>query len=155
MKLPRIIVDADACPVKTEIIEVAERHDLEVVFVANSGMRPSRNPKIRQVTVGSGFDAADNWIADNIETADIVITADVPLAARCVEKGAFTIGPSGKEFKPDNIGISVAIRDLNQTLRETGAISGHNAAFSRKARSSFLQALESAIRRAVRQLEEG
>lgn len=147
---PTIFVDADACPVKSEVIKVAERHELMVTFVANGGLRPSRDPMIRNIVVSSGFDAADDWIADNVTNADIVITADVPLAGRCVGKGAHVIGPTGRLFDDANIGMATAMRDLNQHLRESGEIKGYNAAFSPKDRSRFLETLDKTVRRAVR-----
>src|SRR5690606_34999881 len=117
-----ILVDADACPVKTEIAEVASRHGLRVTFVANGGLRPSRDPSIRNVIVGAGFDAADDWIAAQAQAGDIVVTNDIPLASRCIAKGALVISPMGKSFSPDDIGTALAMRDLNQTLRESGVI---------------------------------
>lgn len=148
---PIIFVDADACPVKQEVLRVAERHELKVTFVANGGLRPSRDPMIRNVVVSAGFDAADDWIAENVSTADIVITADVPLAGRCVGKGAHVIGPTGRLFDDANIGMATAMRDLNQHLRESGEIKGYNAAFSPKDRSRFLETLDKTARRALRE----
>ncbi|MCR9134559.1 MAG: YaiI/YqxD family protein [Alphaproteobacteria bacterium] len=148
---PVIFVDADACPVKPEVIKVAERHGLMVTFVANGGLRPSRDPMIRNVVVSAGFDAADDWIVDNVSGSDIVITADVPLAGRCVEKDAHVIGPTGRLFDDANIGMATAMRDLNQHLRESGEIKGYNAAFSPKDRSRFLESLDRTVRRALRQ----
>jgi hypothetical protein len=148
---PTIFVDADACPVKTEIIKVAERHGLAVTFVANGGLRPSRDPMIRNVVVSAGFDAADDWIAENVAASDIVITADVPLAGRCVAGGAHVLGPTGRLFDQANIGMATAMRDLNQHLRESGEIKGYNAAFSQKDRSRFLESLDRAARRALRE----
>lgn len=147
---PIIFVDADACPVKQEVLKVAERHDLKVTFVANGGLRPSRDPMIRNVVVSAGFDAADDWIAENVSNSDIVITADVPLAGRCVGKGAHVIGPTGRLFDDANIGMATAMRDLNQHLRESGEIKGYNAAFSPKDRSRFLETLDRTARRALR-----
>ena len=146
---PTLLVDADACPVKDEILRVAERHGLHVTFVANSGLRPSRDPMVRNVVVSGKFDAADDWIVDNARANDIAVTADVPLAARLVEKGVHVIGPTGKAFTPESIGMALAMRNLKQELREAGAIRGFNAAFTPRDRSDFLQALERAIRRAI------
>jgi uncharacterized protein YaiI (UPF0178 family) len=143
----QIFIDADACPVKDEVLKVAERHDLVVTLVANGGMRPSRDPMVRIVTVAKGADVADDWIADNAESGDIVITADIPLAQRCLEKKCLVLGPTGKEFDPTNIGMAMAMRELNQHLRETGASKGYNRAFSPKDRSQFLGSLEMAIRK--------
>lgn len=145
-----IYVDADACPVKPEVIKVAERHSIKVMFVANGGLRPSRDPMIENVIVGAGFDAADDWIAERAGPRDIVVTADVPLAARCVDAGAQVLGPTGRAFTEDSIGMALAMRNLKQDLREAGEIKGYNAAFSARDRSAFLQALEQAIRRATK-----
>lgn len=145
---PALLVDADACPVKAEILKVAERHALTVTFVANSGLRPSRDPMVRNVVVSGKFDAADDWIVDNAQANDIAVTADVPLAARLVEKGVHVIGPTGKAFTPESIGMALALRNLKQELREAGEIRGFNAAFTPRDRSEFLQALDRAVRRA-------
>ena len=145
---PAIFVDADACPVKAEILKVAERHGLAVTFVANSGLRPSRDPMVRNVVVSASFDAADDWIADNAQAGDVVVTADVPLAVRCVAKSVHTLSHSGRIFDEASIGMASAMRDLGQHLRETGESKGYNAPFSTKDRSTFLQALEQAVRRA-------
>ncbi|MCF6368643.1 YaiI/YqxD family protein [Rhizobium halophilum] len=142
-----IYVDADACPVKPEILKVAERHDLEVTFVANSGLRPSRDPMVKNVIVSGAFDAADDWIAERAVPGDIVVTADVPLAGRCVRAGAMVTGPSGRVFDESNIGIATAMRDLGQHLRETGESKGYNAAFSPRDRSRFLETLDRFCRR--------
>jgi len=143
-----IYVDADACPVKAEILKVAERHAFEVTFVANSGLRPSRDPMVKNVIVSAGFDAADDWIAERAGPADIVITADVPLAVRCVAAGAFVTGPTGRVFDETNVGMASAMRDLGQHLRETGESKGYNAAFSPRDRSKFLETLDRLCRRA-------
>ncbi len=146
----QILVDADACPVKPEILKVAERRGIKVVFVANGGLRPSRDPMVENVIVSAGFNAADDWIAERAGPSDIVITADVPLAARCVEAGAQVLGPTGRAFDEKTIGMALAMRNLKQDLREAGEIKGYNAAFSQRDRSAFLQALEQAIRRAAK-----
>lgn len=143
-----IYVDADACPVKAEILKVAERHGLRVTLVANAGLRPSRDPMVRNIIVSAGFDAADNWIVENASANDIVVTADVPLAVRCVAKGAHVTGPAGRVFDATNIGMASAMRDLGQHLRETGESKGYNAAFSARDRSAFLETLEKLCRRA-------
>jgi uncharacterized protein len=145
-----IYVDADACPVKPEILKVAERHGLKVVFVANSGLRPSRDPLIVNVIVSSGFDAADNWIAEHAMDGDIVVTADVPLAVRCVESKCLVTGPTGRIFDTTNIGMASAMRDLGAHMRETGESKGYNAAFSARDRSQFLETLERLCRRAAK-----
>lgn len=143
-----IYVDADACPVKPEVLKVAERYGLEVTLVANSGLRPSRDPMIRNVIVSGAFDAADDWIAERAGPGDVVITADVPLAGRCVARGAFVTGPTGRIFDQTNIGMATAMRDLGQHLRETGESKGYNAAFSPRDRSQFLETLDRLCRRA-------
>jgi uncharacterized protein YaiI (UPF0178 family) len=143
-----IYVDADACPVKPEILRVAERHGLEVTFVANSGLRPSRDPMVKNVIVSGAFDAADDWIAERAATGDIVVTADVPLAGRCVAAGALATGPTGRLFDKTNIGMATAMRDLGAHLRETGESKGYNAAFSPRDRSAFLETLDRLCRRA-------
>jgi uncharacterized protein YaiI (UPF0178 family) len=145
---PVIYVDADACPVKPEVLKVAERHGLAVTFVANSGLRPSRDPMVKNVIVSGAFDAADDWIAENAAEGDIVITADVPLAGRCVAKGAHVTGPTGRLFDKGNIGMATAMRDLGAHLRETGESKGYNAAFSPRDRSAFLETLDRLCRRA-------
>ena len=147
---PVIYVDADACPVKEEIIRVADRHGLVVTLVSNGGLRPSRDPMIRHVVVPKSADAADDWIAEEVKEGDIVVTQDIPLAARCVEKGALVLGNSGREHTPETIGMAVAMRDLKQHLRETGEDRGYNRAFSREDRSVFLQSLDRICRRAKR-----
>lgn len=143
-----IYVDADACPVKPEILRVAERHGFEVTFVANSGLRPSRDPMIRNVIVSGKFDAADDWIAERATAGDIVVTADVPLAGRCVASGALVTGPTGRIFDETNIGMATAMRNLGAHLRETGESKGYNAAFSPRDRSAFLEAMEKLCRKA-------
>src|SRR5690606_6560993 len=143
-----IYVDADACPVKAEVLKVAERHAIGVTFVANSGLRPSRDPMVRNVIVPGSFDAADDWIAERAGDGDIVVTADVPLAGRCVAGGALVTGPSGRIFDRTNSGMATAMRDLGAHLRETGESKGYNAAFTPRDRSAFLETLERLCRRA-------
>ena len=128
---------------------MATRHDLVVTFVSNGGLRPSRDPMIRHVVVPASADAADDWIVEHALTNDIAVTADVPLAARLVEKGVHVIGPTGRPFTPESIGMAVAMRDLKQHLRETGEIKGYNPGFTQKDRSAFLSALDLAVRRAL------
>ncbi|HWJ87175.1 MAG TPA: YaiI/YqxD family protein [Pelagibacterium sp.] len=150
MSVPQIYVDADACPVKDEVVRVAQRHGLAVTFVANFGLRPSRDPMIRNVMVSQGADVADDWIADNAGANDIVVTADIPLAARVLDKGAHALGPTGRPFTPDSIGMALAMRDLNQHLRETGESRGFNKEFSGRDRSAFLQTLDQLVVRVLR-----
>lgn len=148
--VPTIYVDADACPVKDEAVTVAARHGLATVFVSNGGLRPSRDPMVRHVVVAKSADAADDWIVEQAGAGDIVVTADIPLAARSVAKGCHVLGPTGRPFTPDTIGMAVAMRDLGQHLRETGESKGYNAAFTPKDRSRFLGALDQTVRRALR-----
>ena len=147
---PQILVDADACPVKTEIVRVAERHGLVVTFVSNGGLRPSRDPMVRHVVVSKGADAADDWIVEAARGNDIVVTSDIPLAGRAVALGAHVLGPTGRPFTPETIGMALAMRDLKQHLRETGEIKGYNAGFTAADRSRFLEALDRMARRAIR-----
>jgi uncharacterized protein len=151
---PIIYVDADACPVKAEVEKVAERLGLVVTFVSNGGLRPSRDPMIRHVVVPkTAADAADDWIVENAEANDVVITADIPLAARTVAMGAHVLGPTGKPFTPETIGMAVAMRDLKQHLRETGESKGYNAGFTPADRSRFLGALDQMARKAIKAAE--
>jgi len=140
-----LYVDADACPVKEEIIRVAERHHLKVIQVADGGLRPSRDPMVQNVIVTQGADAADDWIADNIKDGDICITNDIPLAKRCLEKRAHALKPNGKCFDETNIGMALAMREINQHIRESKQTQTYNAGFTRKDRSNFLQELERLI----------
>lgn len=151
MQAPIIYVDADACPVKAEIEKVAGRIGLVVTFVSNGGLRPSRDPMIRHVVVARSADAADDWIVENIHSNDIVVTADIPLAARAVALGAHVMGVTGKPFTQETIGMAVAMRDLKQHLRETGESKGYNAGFTPQDRSRFLGALDQMAREAVAQ----
>ena len=146
----QIYVDADACPVKDEILRVAGRHGLVVTFVANFGLRPSRDPMIRNVVVPQGAAAADDWIVEHVAAGDVEVTADIPLARRALEKAAPVLGPTGRPFTTDSIGMALAMRELNQHLRETGESRGLNAAFTARDRSAFLQALDEAVARAKR-----
>jgi uncharacterized protein len=143
--VPDIYVDGDACPVKAEVMRVAERHGLVVHLVSNSalGMPPSQ--LLHRVAVSDGLDAADDWIAEHIARDDIAITNDIPLAARCIDKGAHVITPSGKPFTAESIGMALAMRDLNAQLRDSGVLRGNNPTFGKADRSRFLQALENTI----------
>ena len=142
-----IQVDADACPVKAEIYRVAERHRIKVYVVANSYLNVPREPWIERVTVSDGFDAADDWIAERARRGSIVITADIPLASRCIKAGAEVIGPTGRPFTEASIGMALATRDMMEDLRASGLVSGGPAPFSPRDRSAFLQALDLAIQR--------
>lgn len=150
MVAPIIYIDADACPVKDEAERVAVRHRLVIVFVANQGSRPTRDPMIRHVYVPSGPDAADDWIVEHLAPNDIVVTADIPLAGRALELGAQVLGPTGRPFTADSIGMALAMRELKQHLRETGESRGLNPGFTSRDRSRFLAALDAAVTRAKR-----
>jgi uncharacterized protein YaiI (UPF0178 family) len=151
LSLPEIFVDADACPVKAEVERVADRHGLIVHIVSNGGVRPSVNPRIKTVIVPEGADAADNWIVDHIGAFDIAVTADIPLASRCLQKGAAAIGPSGKLFTSDGIGMALGMRDLHRHLREATGQQTFNPGFTGKDRSRFLSALENAVQAKIRE----
>jgi len=144
---PHIYVDADACPVKAETVKVAERHGLPVVFVANAWLTVPRAPRVRVQVVTGAFDAADDWIVKQVQRDDVVITADIPLAARCLKLGARVLGPSGKPFTADNIGNALATRELMADLRAYG-VGGGPPPFGPKDRSRFLEALELVVREA-------
>jgi uncharacterized protein YaiI (UPF0178 family) len=145
-----IYIDADGCPVKDEIYRVARRHGLKVYVVSNSYMSIPPDERIERVTVGSRFDAADDWIAERIGERDIAVTADIPLAARCLEKGARVISPKGHLFTEDSIGDAMATRELMSQLRQAGVVSGGPAPMAKQDRSRFLAGLEEAIRAVVR-----
>ena len=145
-----IYVDADACPVKAEIYRVAERHGLKVFVVSNSFLQVPQDPLIERVVVSAGFDAADDWIAERAGRGAIVITADIPLASRCVKAGAEVIGPTGKPFTQASIGMALATRNLMEDLRAMGDVTGGPKPFSAKDRSAFLSALDVAINRLKR-----
>ena len=149
-----VYVDADACPVKGEVYRVAERYNLQVTLVANSWMRTPSQPWIHLEVVDEGPDAADDWIVEELERLDIVITADVPLASACVQKGARVLGTSGKPFTDDNIGRALATRDLLTDLRNAGEITGGPPPLGPSDRSRFLQQLDQMIQ-AIRRQEPG
>ena len=150
--MPDIYVDADACPVKDEVMRVANRHDLTVHMVGNTWMRLNNEIGVNRVVVPEGPDAADDWIAEHIAANDIAITADIELASRCLSAGAHVLGPTGDPFTDDNIGSALAMRDLKKHLRETGEISGYNRGFTGKDRSNFLDVLERTVQSAKRTL---
>jgi uncharacterized protein len=146
----RIYVDADACPVKDEIYRVAGRHQLPVFVVSNKFIRVPQDPLIERVAVPSGPDEADNWIAERADSSAIVITADIPLASRCVKAGATVIAPNGKAFTEDSIGMALAMRDLMTDLRSAGDVTSGPRPFTPQDRSAFLSALDQAVRRIAR-----
>ncbi len=140
-----IFVDADACPVKQEVYRVASRYRLDVTLVANAWMRVPNERWIALEVVDDGFDAADDWIVEHVQPQDIVVTADIPLASRCLGQGACVIGPTGKPFTEDNIGDAVATRDLLSELRGAGEITGGPPPLKKRDRSRFLQQLDNVI----------
>jgi len=155
VKAISIYIDADACPVKQEIYRVAERHalkgvGLKVFVVTNTPIAVPREPLIERVVVGAGMDEADDWIAERARAGDIVITADVPLASRCVKAGADVIAPNGRVFAEASIGNALATRNLMDALRSAGEITGGPKPFAPRDRSSFLSALDQAIVRLKR-----
>ena len=140
-----IFVDADSCPVKQEVYRVASRYHLDVTLVANSWMRVPNEPWIALEVVEDGFDAADDWIVKHVQSHDIVITADILLASRCLKEGACVIGTTGKPFTENNIGPVLATRDLLSELRGAGEITGGPPPLQKRDRSRFLQQLDDVI----------
>jgi uncharacterized protein YaiI (UPF0178 family) len=145
-----IYIDADACPVKDEIYRVAGRYGLHVFVVSNGFLNVPREPWIERIIVSDKFDAADDWIAERAGPTAIVVTADVPLASRCVKAGASVLAPTGKPFTDSSVGMALATRNLMQELREAGAVTGGPRPFSAKDRSAFLGALDRAVIRLKR-----
>lgn len=151
--MTEIYIDGDACPVRDEVYRVAERLGLKV-FVVSNGSRPilpPRNPSVQMVTVAEGADAADDWIAERIGASDVCVTADIPLASRCLAKGARALSPAGKLWTADNIGGALAGRELSRHLRELGHTGGGPPPFSKADRSRFLSALDTMVQAALRQ----
>ena len=146
-----IYVDADACPVKQEIYRVAERHRVSVVVVSNSPIAVPHHPLFERAVVAAGMDKADDFIAERCGKGVIVVTADVPLAARAVKAGAVAIAPDGKPFDENSIGMALATRNLMDQLRSAGAVTGGPKPFSPKDRSAFLGSLDREIVRLKRQ----
>lgn len=144
-RVVEIYVDADACPVKAEIYKVAGRTGSVVKLVANAPLRLPTECVAELVVVGSGFDAADDWIAERAGPTDVVITADIQLADRCVKRGAVVIGPTGRPFTEDSVGSAIATRALMQDLRDMGVVSGGNKPMSAQDKSKFLQTLDQAV----------
>lgn len=145
-----IFVDADACPVKEEVYRVARRYGLKVYVVANGSIRVPQEPLIELVAVDQGPDVADDWIVEHVESRDIVITADIPLAHRALQKSAEVIGPTGRAFTTNSIGSALAQRGIMEHLRSTGEITGGPKPFAAADRSRFLSALDEAINRSRR-----
>jgi uncharacterized protein len=140
-----IYIDADACPVKDEAVRIATRYSLPITFVSNSSLNTIPGPTVRQMVVAAGFDAADDWIVENAVAWDIVVTADIPLAARCLERGCRVLKHNGQEWTNDTIGSALAMRELTAYLRQAGEIAGHNPSFTKRDRSEFLQSLDRLI----------
>jgi uncharacterized protein YaiI (UPF0178 family) len=145
-----IYIDADACPVKEETYRVAKRHDLQVYVVSNSWMQTPERGRVTLVEVDDGFDAADDWIAERATTGDIVLTADIPLAARCLGRGAEVLGFKGRAFDAESIGAALASRELMSHLREMGENTGGPAPLQKRDRSEFLNLLEQVIQKLKR-----
>ena len=144
-----LYVDADACPVKDEVIRVGERHRTEILFVCDGGLRRPNSQWARLVIVDQGADAADNWIAEQIGPGDVCVTGDIPLADRCLKAGALAIDHRGKPFNADNIGSALAMRDLMTDLRSAGTMEGGGGKpFAPRDRSTFLDGLERVMQQA-------
>ncbi|MCQ8239950.1 YaiI/YqxD family protein [Rhizosaccharibacter radicis] len=141
----RVFVDADACPVKPECFRVASRYRLQVFVVSNSLMAVPPDPLVERVVVEAGPDVADDWIAERAARGDVVVTSDVPLAARCVRNGAEVLRPNGRSFDGDSIGMALATRNLMDDLRSQGQMTGGPRPFGAKERSAFLSALDNAV----------
>ncbi len=146
----RILVDGDACPVKDEIYKVAWRHEVSVVVVSNSPFRVPVHPLVRRVVVDGGFDAADDWIAEEANARCVVVTADILLADRCLKAGAGVLSSTGKPFTTSSIGSQIATRAIMADLRAGGDVIGGPTPFSKTDRSRFLQALDEALVRLKR-----
>ena len=149
-----IFVDADGCPVKQEVYGVAKRYGLKVSVVSNSRMRIPQEDWVELIVVDGQFDAADDWIVEHACENDIVVSGDIPLASRCLKKGALVLGPTGHVFTDDNIGEALASREILSHLRQLGTITGGPAPFSNRDRSRFLQRLDETIQ-AVRSRKRG
>jgi len=155
VRLIEIFVDADACPVKDEVYAVAARYGLPVAVVANQRMHVPRDLGVEMVLVEQGPDAADDWIADQVREHDVVVTADLPLAARCIPHGALVLSPAGREFDADSIGDLVATRDLKADLRSGGASTGGPPPMTTRDRSRFSSKLDEIVQRSLRALDRG
>ncbi len=149
--MSEVFIDADACPVKKEVYRVAERHHVAVKVVANAPMSVPNVPWIELIAVGDGFDAADDWIAEHAGLCDIVVSDDIPLASRCLQKGARVVSSRGREFTEAAIGGALATREVLSQLREHGLVSGGPAPFGQKDRSRFLDRFDALVRAALRQ----
>ena len=148
--MTEIFIDGDACPVKDEVYAVAARIGLAVVVVANQRIHVPADLGVEMVVVEEGLDAADDWIAEEIRAGDVVITADIPLAARCLEVGAFALGTNGREFTPDSIGSALATREIKASIRESGVATGGPSPISGRDRSRFSNVLDRVVHAAMR-----
>ncbi len=148
--MTQVYIDADACPVKNEVYKASGKYNLPVYVVCNSFMNTPQEDRIHLIVVEAGMDAADDWIAEHAETDDIVITADIPLAGRCVKKGARVLDMRGKEFTEDSIGTAVAMRDLMDHLRMMGEVGGGPPPMAKKNRSDFISKLHQVIQSILR-----
>ena len=148
--MTEIFIDGDACPVKDEVYAVAARLGLAVIVVANQSMHVPTDLGVELIVVEKGLDAADDWIAEEIRCGDVVITADIPLAARCLEVGAFVLGANGREFTSDSIGSALATRDIKASIRETGVVTGGPPPMTARDRSRFSNALDRLVHAAMR-----
>jgi uncharacterized protein len=151
LKTINIFVDADSCPVKQEVYRVAARYGLSVTLVSNSNIRLPEKTAVKLVVVDGGLDAADDWIAEHATDNDIVVSADIPLAARCIKKGAKAIGPKGHTFTEESIGNALATRELMNHLRDLGEIQCGPAPFEKRDRSRFLHQLDEIIQALLRE----
>lgn len=149
--MPRVFVDADACPVKDEVYRVAARHGLPVTLVANSPLHVPARLRVEMVVVAGDPDAADDWIAEHVRAGDVVITADIPLASRCLAAQARVLGTNGRPFSEDSIGGALAMRDLKSQLRDAGVQSGGPRPITARDRSRFLAKLDELLQRAARE----
>jgi uncharacterized protein YaiI (UPF0178 family) len=152
--LTEIFVDGDACPVKDEVYAVATRLGLAVIVVANQRINVPQDLGVEMIVVEAGPDAADDWIVEEIQASDVVVTADIPLAARCLEVGALALGTNGREFTTDSIGNALATREIKAHVRETGAMTGGPAPLSSRDRSQFSNRLDQVVQRAMRTSED-
>nr|WP_025829436.1 YaiI/YqxD family protein [Acetobacter persici] len=151
----RIFIDADACPVRDETYQVAARHGLKTYVVSNRLLAAPASPQIERIVVTDGMDVADDWIAEHVQAHDIVISSDIPLAARCVAKGACVLNPTGRILDENAIGMALAMRNLMEDLRSTGTMTGGGKSFTKKDRSAFLSALDTAVVRGKKQAAGG
>ncbi|HIF91827.1 MAG: YaiI/YqxD family protein [Myxococcales bacterium] len=152
--MTEIFVDGDACPVKDEVYAVASRIGLAVIVVANQRINVPHDLGVEMIVVEAGPDAADDWIAEEIKASDVVVTADIPLAARCLEVGALALGTNGREFTTDSIGGALATREIKAHVRETGVMTGGPPPLSPRDRSRFSNMLDQVVRRAMRRSGE-